>query len=191
MVTEATPEPRRCQDIMYGRNPPHHAQQMSNPHAPPPAAGRVGYFLGDEGYISAAVALRPPVRGGPVWRELQHPLIPTGVFVAFSFVRSRHYTLTPGRTVDHASDLAYPDSCLDDFCSSMCSPSIANACRLAPNCVPAACGMQDPTQLDPLARTLVVLLSKYSGVTTEAKLLSDDNKINPDYYVDSINDFFP
>lgn len=30
-----------------------------------------------------------------------------------------------------------------------------------------------------------------SGVTTEAKLLSDDNKINPDYYVDSINDFFP
>eukprot|EP00904_Undaria_pinnatifida_P004698 jgi/Undpi1/14229/HiC_scaffold_9.g03878.m1 len=30
-----------------------------------------------------------------------------------------------------------------------------------------------------------------SGVTTEAKLLGDDNKINPDYYVDSINDFFP
>ncbi|CAB1102326.1 PGLP [Ectocarpus sp. CCAP 1310/34] len=30
-----------------------------------------------------------------------------------------------------------------------------------------------------------------SGVTTEEKLLSPENKINPDYYVNSINDFFP
>lgn len=29
-----------------------------------------------------------------------------------------------------------------------------------------------------------------SGVTTEEKLLSDENKINPDFYVDSIVDFF-
>ena len=29
-----------------------------------------------------------------------------------------------------------------------------------------------------------------SGVTTEQKLLSDANKIKPDYYVDSIVDFF-
>ncbi|CAM9629019.1 unnamed protein product [Chrysoparadoxa australica] len=30
-----------------------------------------------------------------------------------------------------------------------------------------------------------------SGVTTEEKLLSNENKIEPDFYVDSINDFFP
>eukprot|EP00903_Cladosiphon_okamuranus_P014478 g13430.t1 len=30
-----------------------------------------------------------------------------------------------------------------------------------------------------------------SGVTTEQKLLSPENQINPDFYVDSINDFFP
>mmetsp|Transcript_25789 Transcript_25789/g.43030 ORF Transcript_25789/g.43030 Transcript_25789/m.43030 type:complete len:342 (+) Transcript_25789:34-1059(+) len=30
-----------------------------------------------------------------------------------------------------------------------------------------------------------------SGVTTEKKLLSDENKIRPQYYVDSIADFFP
>ncbi|CAN0082760.1 unnamed protein product [Ascophyllum nodosum] len=30
-----------------------------------------------------------------------------------------------------------------------------------------------------------------SGVTTEQKLLSQENEINPDFYVDSINDFFP
>ncbi|CAN0132504.1 unnamed protein product [Pylaiella littoralis] len=30
-----------------------------------------------------------------------------------------------------------------------------------------------------------------SGVTTEEKLLSKENEINPDYYVNSINDFFP
>ena len=35
-------------------------------------------------------------------------------------------------------------------------------------------------------KTLLVL----SGVTTEDKLLSDDNKITPDYYADTINDFF-
>lgn len=29
-----------------------------------------------------------------------------------------------------------------------------------------------------------------SGVTTEQKLLSAENEINPDFYVDSINDFF-
>jgi ribonucleotide monophosphatase NagD (HAD superfamily) len=29
-----------------------------------------------------------------------------------------------------------------------------------------------------------------SGVTTEAKLLSPENKIKPQYYVDSIADFF-
>jgi len=28
-----------------------------------------------------------------------------------------------------------------------------------------------------------------SGVTSEEKLLSDDNKVTPDYYCDSINDF--
>jgi 4-nitrophenyl phosphatase/phosphoglycolate phosphatase len=29
-----------------------------------------------------------------------------------------------------------------------------------------------------------------SGVTTEEKLLSPENTITPDYYADSINDFF-
>ena len=29
-----------------------------------------------------------------------------------------------------------------------------------------------------------------SGVTTEQKLLSKENEINPDFYVDSNNDFF-
>jgi phosphoglycolate phosphatase len=29
-----------------------------------------------------------------------------------------------------------------------------------------------------------------SGVTTEEKLLSPDNTITPDYYTDTINDFF-
>lgn len=29
-----------------------------------------------------------------------------------------------------------------------------------------------------------------SGVTSESKLLSDANKIRPEYYVDSIADFF-
>ena len=35
-------------------------------------------------------------------------------------------------------------------------------------------------------RTLLVL----SGVTSEEKLLSQENTITPDYYADSINDFF-
>lgn len=30
-----------------------------------------------------------------------------------------------------------------------------------------------------------------SGVTSKSKLLSPENKIQPDYYVDSIADFFP
>ena len=36
-------------------------------------------------------------------------------------------------------------------------------------------------------KSLLVL----SGVTSEEKLLSDANKITPDYYADSIVDFFP
>lgn len=40
--------------------------------------------------------------------------------------------------------------------------------------------------LDNGMKTILTL----SGVTTQDKLLSDDNKIKPDYYVDSIQDFF-
>ena len=36
-------------------------------------------------------------------------------------------------------------------------------------------------------KSLLVL----SGVTSEEKLLSDENKITPDYYADSIVDFYP
>jgi 4-nitrophenyl phosphatase/phosphoglycolate phosphatase len=36
-------------------------------------------------------------------------------------------------------------------------------------------------------RTILTL----SGVTTKEKLLSPENKIKPEYYVDSIVDFFP
>lgn len=82
------------------------------------------------------------------------------VFAAFSFVRS-HHTLARGRKIEFASDLAYSDSCLGDFCSSMGSALIASACRVAANGVPAACGVQsttrptrsDPTEPDPPART--------------------------------------
>ena len=98
------------------------------------------------------------------------------------------------------------------FCSTIGSALTADACRHAPSCAPVGYEVQahsarpdptrpdptrpdptrpDPTRPDPVAFILFFVLSKPSGVTTEAKLLGDDNKINPDYYVDSINDFFP
>ena len=33
--------------------------------------------------------------------------------------------------------------------------------------------------------------SRFIGVTSEEKLLSDENKITPDYYADAITDFYP
>jgi hypothetical protein len=48
-----------------------------------------------------------------------------------------------------------------------------------------------PPPLPPVATAGLKSLLVLSGVTSEEKLLSDENKITPDFYADSIVDFYP
>jgi len=48
-----------------------------------------------------------------------------------------------------------------------------------------------PSPLPPVATAGLKSLLVLSGVTSEEKLLSDENKITPDFYADSIVDFYP